>query len=92
MRTLPQQEQDSIRGKAQITWISLSLVERLYALDDFRGSHCTLAARLYRPCRGRLYPSASRNRCDCFNRQASTGESSVMSRALKITSRAEEAS
>jgi hypothetical protein len=73
-----------IRRKLHITLGYSTLTGRLYALDYFRDSHRTLAARLYRPCRRGLYPSASRNRSDCLNHQASTGQSAVMPRTLTI--------
>jgi hypothetical protein len=72
-----------IRRKPHIT-LGYSTLTGLYALDYFRDSHRTLAARLYRPRRRGLYPSASRNRSDCFNHQASAGQSAVMSRTPTI--------
>jgi hypothetical protein len=86
MRTLLQQQKEKggFLFVGNLTLGYSTLTGRLYALDYFRDSHRTLAARLYRPRRRGLYPSASRNRSDCFNHQASAGQSAVMSRMPAI--------
>jgi hypothetical protein len=88
MRTrLQQQGEKEVRGGLELHGNFRTISGRRYALDYFRDSYRTLAARLHRPYRRRPYSSTSRNCCDCFSHQTGAGQSAVMSTTLKIAIR-----